>query len=952
MRRYSVVVVGLVIFFLWLVPPAFAQSPRRFYDWSTTLELENQKVLGLSVSARETGKESTPSSSQNFLQFNRYLIFGNLTPDNPFHFLKTVQEEIQLATTFNAQDKEKLKVNIAGERLDEAQKMAKKGDSRAIQAAAQGYEQTMSTVATEIEKMKKNKQNVDDLIKLVDVETAKHTVALEKVAVLAPQQAKQAVLKAVSSSESSSDKLADLTNRPALPTDMVDRLSALKAQGLLTEEEVSKIIALKTRTEAREELKKFVQGGIMPEADFLRMDENVKNYFPKDFYEIHEIKRFYTLKQLEEEKPSETTLKKVQEFAKTYKPGDTVPPDIRRYWGPIVHLEEIQTTFRPDLISSDLFQNNQDDQKKFSEIVERLKPRPQDLAFLGNYLSKNKTSVDDLPPEYQRMYNLGNVYGAACGTGQKWFKSLNGSGSDSTGGYCAPENFKPDLSPQPPNINSNPVNCTGNIVSAKSSQTGACSAYPADCLPTGWTVVNSCINNTTPTTFQGGPAKINCSSNTHFVSVPYDPSGGYCIPNYTPIYEQRDDRGNLADFACPVGYHRNYQGGGCLPDTTTNFLTGPLPPISINPGPYPQPFYPPVQRCSSGQHWVPEPISPQGGYCAGDSYNYSQTGGGCPSDQYFGPGGICTPREKSSEAWKCSQSGKFWDGKDCKDSAPNAGSVSCPTGQTYESFNRSCTSGGSGGVPNSQMGNCRTPGECYDWCKANPGKCSGFNANSSRPGDYSPSRESQEAACRAGGGVCVSWSNGACGCERSSQQWSGNTDNTSCRPPDRGCEAGKWWDQGSCACRDNYSYPSACTPPSSGCQAGYSWDQGTCACRPPCGSGTSWNGSYCINSNTPPTGGTTSPPSGYGSCSSGQYWNGSSCVNNQTSSGENSGPSHDSQEAACKASGGTCISWVNNACGCEHTGSSNSQPAPTSQPTQPPPQQPTSPPPAPSTPPQ
>ena len=50
-----------------------------------------------------------------------------------------------------------------------------------------------------------------------------------------------------------------------------------------------------------------------------------------------------------------------------------------------------------------------------------------------------------------------------------------------------------------------------------------------------------------------------------------------------------------------------------------------------------------------------------------------------------------------------------------------------------------------------------------EYCRQTPQKCaineSGINPNS-------PSSESQEAACRAGGGTCVSWVNGACGCER------------------------------------------------------------------------------------------------------------------------------------------------------------------------------------------
>lgn len=811
MKKYLPISLALV-FFLSLgfsyVSPASAQSPRRFYDWSTTLEApKEEKVLGTQTFGQVSTDSAVPASpaaipvdSGGILQFNRYLIGGGLTPDNPFHFIKSFQENIQLTFTFDVQKKNQMRLAIAGERLDEAKKLSDEGKVAGLSSASSSYRQNMQAVAADLQSLKDKNQNIDDLVKTVEVETAKHNVVLEKVQAAVPDEAKDALEKAIEASEENIDKVADLTNRPAVPPDVVDRITALKAQGLLTEEEAAKLIGAKTRSEARGELRKYVKEGIVPEADFLRMNENVKAYYPDDFYQIHEVKRFYALKKLEQEKPDEATLARIQEFAKTYKPGEAVPPDVRKYWGPIIQLDEIQTTLRPDLISKDLFKNNAEDYKKFNEIIERYKPRPEDLAFLSSFMSKNNANVYTLPPEYQRMYNMNQTYGAQCGSGQKWFRSGDGMG------YCAPADFSQDNF-IPPNPTPPPTGCRGNIVSVK-SQGGICSAFPSDCVPSGWTKVESCV--ITPGEEVGikntekPRLKTNCPSNAHFVPVPFDPSGGYCVPNYTPTGEEYSKTG-INEAPCPTGYHRNYAGGACLADMVyTNYNTGGgsggynLPPLTVNPGNYPNPYYSSQGKCGGGSRWVPEPINPAGGYCVQDNYQQS------------GPGPM-----------------------------------------NYQ-------------------------------------------------GGYSVSPESQEAACKAGGGVCVSWVNGACGCERSGSS-SGSA--SYCKPPDRGCEAGKWWDGGSCACRDNSNYPSACSEPSGGCGSGKYWDRGTCTCATPCPAGSAWNGNTCMkNTYTGGSGGGSScqpPQTGcpggwfdYGSCgcktssSGGGYTGGSgNYTSNYTSGG-------------------------------------------------------------------
>lgn len=213
------------------------------------------------------------------------------------------------------------------------------------------------------------------------------------------------------------------------------------------------------------------------------------------------------------------------------------------------------------------------------------------------------------------------------------------------------------------------------------------------------------------------------------------------------------------------------------------------------------------------------------------------------------PGGTagCTP---PSSANPC-VSGQHYSYSSCRCEA-NTGGDSC-------SSRWGCPSGMSW---NENTCDCRTA--AGDWRPP-----SGYYSNPST----TPSRESQEAACRAGGGTCVSWVNGACGCERGGTM-SRESQEATCRSGGGTCD----WTSGFCYCR-GYQTPSGTTN-------------------------------------------TNANPANYGSCPSGQYWNGSSCV---TSSAPTM--TRESQQSACSNCGGTC-SWNGDTCACQCTttsGGSGSQ---------------------------
>ncbi|MBI2641676.1 hypothetical protein HYW87_03725, partial [Candidatus Roizmanbacteria bacterium] len=118
----------------------------------------------------------------------------------------------------------------------------------------------------------------------------------------------------------------------------------------------------------------------------------------------------------------------------------------------------------------------------------------------------------------------------------------------------------------------------------------------------------------------------------------------------------------------------------------------------------------------------------------------------------------------------------------------------------------------------------------------------------------------------------------------------------SCSPPPSGCSGDTTWDRGTCTCKPqcpagtswNGSYcmkdtsggssqgsSLSCSPPAAGCGANLTWDQGTCTCKPSCPSGTSWNGTSCMQDSAPYGGGSSStsscPPPASG-CGADKTW--------------------------------------------------------------------------------
>lgn len=458
-KKFIAVILSALILAL-LNQQVLAESPRRFYDWSSTFETKDFPVLGTST-ATEEGK-LVYRYPQQYIKFTSYIFGGSLGPDSPFYFLKTTQENIRLGLTFDPKKKQEMRLKIAGQRLSEIQSMIQKGNYDKLATVVTEYKKLTSQIKDEFIKLKSKNVEISSFLALADDEGSKHALIIEEIKTKLSPENQTSITQAADATAEIIDTVADLENRPSVPKDVSDRIQSLKAQGILTPEEAAKIINAKSRSEARGELKKFVNEGIFPEADYLKLDEKAKELYSQDFFKIHEVKRFYEIKRLEEEKPDEATQKRVQAFAKDYKPGDIVPADIKKYWVHLIRKDELDNTFRPDLIDKNVFEQNED-RDKYNELIERYKPGKEDLVSLNKYSEKNPGS--SLPPEYERIKTLSEKLGTSQATNEALINKSISCPSNThfvsyqnvpEGGYCIP-NFTSNPSTQTPGDYPSPI---------------------------------------------------------------------------------------------------------------------------------------------------------------------------------------------------------------------------------------------------------------------------------------------------------------------------------------------------------------------------------------------------------------------------------------------------------------------------------------------------------------
>lgn len=565
------------------VSPAKAlDNPQSFYDWNTYVP-QDQKVLGLKASAQEgtpSGEQATaPTEGQaittdykDFRDHNYFFGFAeNFTPASPFYFIKKSEEAATTLFTFNPEKRDELRLEFAGERLREMETLLSEGKTDNLNSVARDYRNTISTIAEDLKDLHSSGQDISQVSATVDLESAKHNLVLEDISLQAPPGVDEELKNALEASEKAVDVVADVQGKPAVPEGVEERLQAMKALGIMSEEEIAKVIQSPSREQAREELRKFVEVKAFPEADFKRFDETARNSFPQGYYTALEYRKFKELKDLETQKPDEGTITRVQEFADTYKPGDAIPPDLRRWWVPMVRLEELQNTIRPDLIPQDYLRNRPSDLQKYQEVVERIKPTQNDAKYVDNLIRQNPDLLND--PSYARVKALADKFGSheasstqtssgsqgqSCGRSSHWVAV----GYMPGGGYCVPNYDFPAFGgnntdqPCPSGYHRNYPGGACYADSGEATGRGGITVAPGSC-PSGysWTLGSASGGYCAPRTVTDGG---------QFPSPIY--TVGYCLPGQMFRDGKCETYNQPPSSGCPSGQWWN--GSSCIATKT------------------------------------------------------------------------------------------------------------------------------------------------------------------------------------------------------------------------------------------------------------------------------------------------------------------------------------------------------------------------------------------------
>lgn len=124
-----------------------------------------------------------------------------LLPDNPLYFAKTGWEKVRSAFTFNNVTKAKYQIILVEKRIAEASALIRKGKNKLAEKNIQRYEAQVDKVLARVEKLKEKGKDVESLITKLTENTLRHQEVLSRVYEKVPEQAKEAIQRAMEASK-------------------------------------------------------------------------------------------------------------------------------------------------------------------------------------------------------------------------------------------------------------------------------------------------------------------------------------------------------------------------------------------------------------------------------------------------------------------------------------------------------------------------------------------------------------------------------------------------------------------------------------------------------------------------------------------------------------------------------------------------------------------------------
>ncbi|MDI6734071.1 MAG: DUF5667 domain-containing protein [Patescibacteria group bacterium] len=148
-----------------------------------------------------------------------------ITPDNPFYFLKTWKEQIQLFFTFDAEQKARQYLHLADVRLAEYQKMIEKGKQEIADKTLQKYEDQLNRALEKAKELKDKGKDIVGFTKNIEETTVKHLQVLQENLAKVPEAAKQGLERAIEASQKGIEQIKGKIEKKiekATPTSAID----------------------------------------------------------------------------------------------------------------------------------------------------------------------------------------------------------------------------------------------------------------------------------------------------------------------------------------------------------------------------------------------------------------------------------------------------------------------------------------------------------------------------------------------------------------------------------------------------------------------------------------------------------------------------------------------------------------------------------------------------------
>ncbi len=136
-----------------------------------------------------------------------------ITPDNPFYFLKTWKESIQLFFTFDLENKAKQYLHLAGVRLAEYQKMIEKGKTEIAEKTLTKYQNQLNRALEKANELKQQGKDIKDLTQEISQIIPQSLEILQNVLQKVPEQAQKGIENAIENSRKYLEKISGAENK-------------------------------------------------------------------------------------------------------------------------------------------------------------------------------------------------------------------------------------------------------------------------------------------------------------------------------------------------------------------------------------------------------------------------------------------------------------------------------------------------------------------------------------------------------------------------------------------------------------------------------------------------------------------------------------------------------------------------------------------------------------------